>query len=242
LPRRGEAEASLERFRHTKVEDYTKNLCRTLLSLPSLPFTGDPRERKRWTLHNYPSQKRDRPSTRGIYPTVWVLFVLRVLVCRGVRLSMRSGCYTAITKATLTDLILQRATTISLRDRAVKTRAPDDLNSLHWSRSSSTGAPAPLVQLHWYRATPNYFPTISLRDRAVKTRRSTGRRRRSTGTGQLWAGSFFCVVLACCADESVRSRVALYQRRGTREGEPEKGTREGDQRRGIFGRDPGRLP
>jgi len=109
--------------------------------------------------------------------------------------------------------------TISLRDRAVKTRAPDDLNSLHWSRSSSTGAPAPLVQLHWYRATPNYFPTISLRDRAVKTRRSTGRRRRSTGTGQLWAGSFFCVVLACCADESVRSRVALYQRRGTREGD-----------------------
>ena len=36
----------------------------------------------------------------------------------------------------------------------------------------------------------------------------------STGTGQLWTGSFFCVVLACCAYESVRSRVALYQRRG----------------------------
>ena len=34
---------------------------------------------------------------------------------------------------------------------------------------------------------------------------------RSTGTGQLWTGSFFCVVFACCADESVRSRVALYQ-------------------------------
>ena len=96
--------------------------------------------------------------------------------------------------------------TISLRDRAVKTRAPDDLNSLHWSRSTGP--------LHWFR--------------------STGR---STGTGQLWTelwtGLFFCVVFACCADESVRSRVALYQRRGTREG---------DQRRGIFGRDPGRLP
>ena len=36
----------------------------------------------------------------------------------------------------------------------------------------------------------------------------------STGTGQLWTGSFFCFVFACCADESVRARVALYQRGG----------------------------
>jgi hypothetical protein len=38
------------------------------------------------------------------------------------------------------------------------------------------------------------------------------------GAGQLCTASFFWVVLACCADEKVGVKVALYQRQGLFDG------------------------